>query len=354
MVKNYKLPCTFNIDVIPLYVLIYCNEYNLVKIDSNSVYLNITEMFYSSSINFTVRNYIISENIDYNIYIKAQKNNSYDFLKKENIVFNANGFTFKLQKELNEIKRLSIILLLYFSDNLKINIMIDCILIPFKFELLCYDYEKKKYVQDSITIHIGKGDIFKCISGKMDNNEDFNNYNLCHSISLEFITLYFKVLMPDTKTIKNKINFIPQENSKYIEILNQKIDNSINSSFNFQFDLRIKKENYYEKDNYYCLHENKYFFTLIINNKKKEFIINLEIESFANYKECSLKYNLNFVNNKSCKQILGEPIISQFGLLGGFSIDYDLKNKNKIKINENVKFLRLKKKVFCLSVLLFK
>ena len=350
-----KIRCKFEFDIIPFYVMVYCEEYELIKMNDNETCLNVTQLFFDDELHFKIKNYINDSPVNYKLEIKYLENNDYEGLKKENIKINENEFSLKLKGDkgdnnLEQNKRISILIIIYFNNNLKINIKIDSLISYFNFQILCYDYENKKFSK-SININIGSGKIFKLID-QNNNSNNFDDYSLENIIYPDKITLYFKVLIPIYDNLNCEVKLIPSQ-SKYFVIKNLQIKKYIQGNFNFQFDLFIDKS--IVKSSQEFLIEDEYSFTLRINNVEKKYEILASYQRLSSLRDFN-KYKLICIDidddNLLQKEIFnkndfynyalkGHSFISQFGEMGGIEIDYKANSITKIKVSQKMKCLYL-------------
>ena len=141
--RSYILDCEFNIEIIPLYLIAYCDEYNLAKISDENYIFNLTEILSGNSINLHFKNYNIDKKLNFTFKIESLENNPSEKpkIKKSNedleiILGNKNQQT---------AKRLVCLLTINFNNSVKIFIKIDCFLIPFDFKFEVFDYNTKSF-----------------------------------------------------------------------------------------------------------------------------------------------------------------------------------------------------------------
>jgi hypothetical protein len=229
-------------------------EYELVKLKDDEICLNCKQLFYEDKLHFIVKNYNNLEPIYYNIELKELEKNSYSNLKGKNLItINDKGFIVQFKENNNKgfnEERLSILITLNIYNNIKIKIIIDCILSSFNFKLLGYDYNKAIFTENSISFLLGKGYYFKKNKSSFSNN--FEDYDLEEMITPENATLYFKVIIPKYDNLDEdaiiefeKKDYIMlsnfKKNNNDLELKDLKIKTKISQTFSFQFNLSINK-----------------------------------------------------------------------------------------------------------------
>jgi hypothetical protein len=137
------LDCEFNIEVIPLNIIIYCKEYNLAKIDNENYKLCLTHIPSGSPINLYFKNYNIDNVLNFTYKIESLENNTSE---KPDIKRDKEHLELTLgKKDDNLLKRLVCKLYLNFNNIFNFIINIDCYLIPFDFNFEVYDYNNKSF-----------------------------------------------------------------------------------------------------------------------------------------------------------------------------------------------------------------
>jgi hypothetical protein len=172
-------------------------------------------------------------------------------------------------RENEKIKRLKCIITIYFTEKLYIRIIIDANIVPFDFNLACFDFATKKWIYDN------------------DNEKPIILLNQ-HILPIE-LTLHIKICIPIIANNKN--NFICKSENKDVSMYIEFKDKSkINTEFDFieeiDIPILIKKNIIDNGGNVKCRSLN---YSLSINGIKKKMQIN-----FGNLKKDEIqKYNLD-------------------------------------------------------------
>ena len=81
---NCLLDCEFNIEKIPLHIIVYCDECNLVKNNDDNYNLNVTEILSVNSINLHFKHYNIDKILNFTYKIESLEKNTSNNLKYKN------------------------------------------------------------------------------------------------------------------------------------------------------------------------------------------------------------------------------------------------------------------------------
>ena len=280
-IKNNIIHCIFTANLIPLSVFISCDKYDLAYDKDKDYYIISTHRLNPKEIvNFNVKYFNIDLEPKFKINLESYppeiKDGETDNEADKPILsidLKNNKFSLEMPdyRENEKIKRLKCIITIYFTEKLYIRIIIDANIVPFDFNLACFDFATKKWIYDN------------------DNEKPIILLNK-HILPIEY-TLHLKICIPIISNNKN--NFIcKSENnnvSKYIEF---KDKSKINTEFDFVEEIDIPiliKENIIDNGGNVNVNCRSLNYILSINNIKKKMQIN-----FGNLKKEEIqKYNLD-------------------------------------------------------------
>ena len=130
------LDCEFNIEIIPLNIIVYCDEYNLAKNNDNNYILCVTEILYGNSINLHFKHYNIDKQLNFTYKIESLEKNTSE---KPEIKKLKDGLQLIMgNKDEKSIKRLVCQLTINFNNSFMISINNDCFLFAFDFKFEVY------------------------------------------------------------------------------------------------------------------------------------------------------------------------------------------------------------------------
>ena len=258
--ERFLFDFEFNIEVIPLHIIICCKEYNIARNDEGNYIVCISKIISGSEINLMLKNYNIDDILQFDYAIESLEKNTAKKPKiikeKENVKMILGDNSEKL------VKRLVCQLTILFSSLFSLKLYIDCFIIPFDYLFQVYDYNSKSF-QNEINIYI-----------KSNQESSFGN-KIINKIRPNIFPLHFRVLFPNF-TYKGLVEFKTSK-SKYILIKNENIPKEFNNNFAFDLDLIINEEIIKISQTKEFLQENNFNFYLILNGQKKEIKINLLI-----------------------------------------------------------------------------
>ena len=283
------LDCEFNIEVIPFYIIAYCNEYNLAKIDNEKYTLCLTNISTGNSINLFFKNYNIEKDLNFTYKIESLENNT---AEKPDIKKLKDDHLELILGNKNEqiIKRLKCQLFVNFNNTFNIIINIDCYLIPFDFKFEVYDYSSKSY-KDNIDIYL-RGSENYIIKG-------YRQYDKVKTIRPNIFPLHFQVILPEY-FYKGNVEFLTSQ-SKFISIKNNNVPKHFNNNFIFDLNLIINEDIIQFNSQSKFLNENSLTLTIKLLNVTHEIKINFKIIDRFIQRE---KYVLEYVNKFNIEKCL--------------------------------------------------
>ena len=131
------LDCEFNIEIIPLHIIVYCDEYKLAKNNDDNYTLCVAEILSGNLINLHFKHYNIDKTLNFTYKIESFENNTSE---KPEIQKLKDGLQLIMgNKDEKLMKRLVCQLTINFNNSFMIYINIDCFLVPFDFKFEVYD-----------------------------------------------------------------------------------------------------------------------------------------------------------------------------------------------------------------------
>ena len=138
--------------VCPIQIFFTCDNYNLIY-ENQHYKLNTNKLLKDEIINFKIFNNYENNNFVLKYLINSLEKNTSD--EPEIIIKNSNEINLTIKKNnIEEIDVLNCILEFYITENIKIPILIDALIIPTYFDFYIYDYETKNFVVDNLNIFI--------------------------------------------------------------------------------------------------------------------------------------------------------------------------------------------------------
>ena len=136
---------------IPIELLLSCENYKL-EFKDGSYHLKTNQLFPTEKLIFKIQNYIIDENIQIKARIVSLEGNA----SKEPKINIEKHIVIVNIPEINNIesKRLNCKIECYISENYKIPIIIDSVIIPINYSFQIYDFLNHSFISDSINIII--------------------------------------------------------------------------------------------------------------------------------------------------------------------------------------------------------
>ena len=313
--KNCIIDCEFNIEILPLKIIVYCKECHLAQNDINNYTLCLKEIISGNSINLFFKNYNLKKNIEFTFKIEPLNNNTSN---RPKIIKKNDCLELIVDNKDSQIKRLNCELTINFNNFFIISISIDCFIIPFFFKFEIYDYNNKLF-SPYLDIYLRKN--IESITSK-----NIINYNI-YPVKYP---LHFKVTMPNYN-YEGNVELI-KPNSNYFSINNINLPSSFNTNFAFDLELIINNNILENQKNL----KKSFPISLKLKNITKKIDINIIIiekliyNNKSEYKDLILEsYSENIWKNiQFCKKTsYSITYVSQFGLEPSFSLKY-FDNKN--------------------------
>ena len=294
---------------VPIQLLFSCQNYKL-EFKNGSYYLKTNQLFLNEKLFFKIQNYIKGDSNKLKIRIDSLEGNT---AKEPKInIEDENSFILEMPTlENNEVKRINCKIECFLSQNYKIPIRIDSVIMPINFTFQIYDYSNHVFTSNRVNLLLP--------TGNYENNNNFVKY------------------FPENESEINLhlLISIPFKNKRIKAVIRTKPNNRYNNHPPIQFDfdnkeIEINKEKteiickikincgniiYHEIGSLECQIEGK---TQIIVIEKKDFNcdnINFnEIEMFK-YDKNELNNTYNWVPIKDKEHIKKQGLyICQFGL----------------------------------------
>jgi hypothetical protein len=138
--------------ICPIQIFFTCDNYNLIY-ENQQFKLNTNKLLKDEIINFKIYNNYENNNFVLKYLINSLEKNTND--EPEILIKNSNEINLIIKKNnIEEIDVLNCILEFYITENIKIPILIDALIIPTYFDFYIYDYETKNFVVDKLNIFI--------------------------------------------------------------------------------------------------------------------------------------------------------------------------------------------------------
>ena len=267
--NNSTIHCIFTANLIPLSIILSCEQYELAYDKDEDIYiLNTHKLNPKEIINFKLKYFNIDLQPKFKIYLesfiskdKNQETENESEKPKLNINPKKNNFSLQIPDHnyLGKIKRLKCLITIFLIDKLSIKIIIDANIVPFDFSIACYDYYTQKY-------------IFENEESKIFINQDI--------LPME-LKLFLKIFIPEKLKENNrkyyrcesKINNIRE----YITILDEsKVDTIFDFCEEIILPLKLKS-NIINKGGKLLI--NKIIYNLSIKGRTKKLEISLVVPS---------------------------------------------------------------------------
>ena len=224
--------------VYPIQIDFSCDEYSLT-FENNQYKLNATKLLKGETIKFKIKNNYSQIPLILNHTIKSLDKNTYDKPKIE--IKNSNEIDLTIQKndsKIEDIDILNCLIEIFISENMKIPILIDSLIISTYFDFYIYDYETKNFVTDKMYIYIPTFDD-ECLISLNFLISTFNNLNIIGQFNILEISEGITVIESQKKM---KIN----SNENYFTIklkfdLTKFSDNDI-AAFEFNINFKNRKK----------------------------------------------------------------------------------------------------------------
>ncbi len=177
--KRLDLRINIDLTVIPINVLVSCDEYNLIKEEINtensdicgnvtkSFKLDAAELFENELINFKLSTYEDEEPISFYLSAESLGNNTSEIPEFSKSKQSSNFYIkipkFEYKSEEDYIPRLNCKIQVYINKNFIIYFTIDCAIKPIKNIFKIYDFYSKSYVENQMIIYLNEKslEIFK-------------------------------------------------------------------------------------------------------------------------------------------------------------------------------------------------
>ena len=300
--KNYSelnIPYNLSIQILPLQILFYCDEY-LIAFKNENYYLCAEKIIANTTLHFCAKYYNSKENVIQKINLISLEDNKAQIPQLNND--NSEKIELKILGS-NKPIRLQCLVNFAFSKKIIIPLNIDAIINPFDYAFEVYDFSVQKYKNSTEVIFSEK------------NKE----------LDFDPVILKFRVYLPnlyDNKTFTGKISLSPIRD--FIEILN--LD-------------EIKDKEFEIKDKY------EFFIKIKLNKKKAYFSTKLNVYVSINNspkQEIQIKfthYILGFKNNTFRYNIHDDICYNSFDFLNLTEQNYNIyKNINNIYQDRNCIF----------------
>ena len=140
--------------VCPIQIDFSCQKYSLT-FEDEKYKLNTKKLLKGEIINFKINNNYKEIPFSLKYRITSLDKNTFDEPKIE--IINSNEVNLIIQKDeksIEDIDILNCLLEIYISENIKIPILIDSLIIPTYFDFYIYDYETKNFVTDKMSIYV--------------------------------------------------------------------------------------------------------------------------------------------------------------------------------------------------------
>ena len=160
---------------IPIQLLFSCENYKL-EFKNGSYYLKTNQLFSSEKLIFKIQNYIKGDNNKIKTRIESLEGNTskepkINIEEENSIIVNMPSI------ENNEVKRINCKIECYISQNYKIPIIIDCVIIPINYAFQIYDYRNHVLTSNSLSLLLPTGNYSNCSNFKKyfpDNKVEIN------------------------------------------------------------------------------------------------------------------------------------------------------------------------------------
>ena len=147
--SNCEVEIEMKILTVPIELLLSCEMYKLEFINEN-YYLKTNQLLSQEKIVFKIQNYFKSDNIEMQTRIESLEGNT---SKEPVIELQDDTLNIKLPKiENNEAKRINFRIEIYISQNYKIPIIIDSVIMPINYSFQIYDFINHIFVQNKLEL----------------------------------------------------------------------------------------------------------------------------------------------------------------------------------------------------------
>jgi len=157
--KELNIPCTFFITLLPLSIFLSCKEYSLSYHD-DSFNLCTQYLMSNSDLSLKIQNYNHKDAVSYAYQIESCDDNE---SPKPDVNKSKNGLSIHIPSLSNKIQRLHFNLHLQFSERFSTEVRVNAAIIPFDYSFYIYDFTKKKYISNNLTIFFSNDLVEKSI-----------------------------------------------------------------------------------------------------------------------------------------------------------------------------------------------
>jgi len=154
-----NIPCTFFITLLPLSILLSCNEYSLSYYDG-SFNLCTQYLMSNSDLSLKIQNNNHKDAVNFAYQIESCDDNE---SPKPDVNKSKNGLSIHIPSLSNKIQRLHFNLHLQFSEKFSTEVRVNATIIPFDYSFYIYDFTKKKYISNNLTIFFSNDIVKKAI-----------------------------------------------------------------------------------------------------------------------------------------------------------------------------------------------
>ena len=165
--KKLDLPISIIFTIVPISVLITCQEKKLINMNKDNTFpfehwfeLDVDEFFEDEEINFEILNYQKKDTIDFFIKARSLDENTSQMpifqktRQKNNFKITIPKYNY--QNNENEVSRLQCVLELFINKYFVINIKIDSLIKPNINVFKMYDFYTKDFVENQIVIYLNE------------------------------------------------------------------------------------------------------------------------------------------------------------------------------------------------------